>query len=93
MKHWSPASAHCHPTPRLQAIQALGGLLDAAGDAREARSSEAVAVAKPARSSSDIVVESTANKILLIGVPGLALLFLAPYLLSKFLGFDLPTPF
>jgi len=68
------------------AIEALGGLLDAAADAREAKAAKAAPAPLPAPKV-DKSVESGANFVLLLGVPAVTLLVIGPYLLAQLTPF------
>jgi len=75
---------------KQQAISTLSGLLDAAGDAREA---EAKAEKPKASTQMAPGLVSSTNAALLTAIPGLGLLFVGVFVPSKLLGIDLGLPF
>jgi len=67
---------------KMQTIQVLGNVLDQVGDAREAEKAKAVAAPKKAAPATEV------NAALTIGLPGVVLAALGPYLVLTLLGYD-----
>ena len=71
---------------KKDAIAALGGILDQVGDAREAQA----APPPPPAKSIDPQLVTNANAALMVGIPGVTLLLIAPYIVTQLLGIELP---